>query len=62
MPYVIVSSIFRAVELKHRYLRVLDYPKIPLGEELSDHDKIEYAVSQIMLFDLFIVIGGKLWD
>lgn len=47
MPYVIVSSIFRAVELKHRYLRVVDYPKIPLEEELSDDDKIEYAVSQI---------------
>lgn len=55
MPYVIVSLIFRTVELKHRYLWVVNYPKIPLEEELSDDDKIEYAVSQIMLFALFIV-------
>lgn len=49
MPYAITSSIFRAVELKHRFLRIVEYSKIPLEEELSDDDKMEYAVSQIML-------------
>lgn len=62
MPYVIMSSILRADELKHRYLRVVGYPEIAAEEELSDDGTIEYVVEQSMLFALFIAIGEILWD
>ncbi|MED2942388.1 LA2681 family HEPN domain-containing protein [Bacillus swezeyi] len=38
--------------IEHRYLRVLDYYKVPISEELEDTDKYEYTVGYQELYSI----------